>query len=227
MRDAQDPDVLTAKPRSPLSQLRWSLPTALAVIAVDQLTKRWALSTLTAGSCDQPDACIDLVGGLRFHLVYNTGAAFTRGEGYGPLIGVVAFVMAGFLLYLSTRRNDRLGIVLFGAIAGGALGNLLDRIFRAADGPLSGAVIDFIDAQWWPVFNIADSAIVVGVIGLVIHTLFERPDGEAPTPEADLTGKGGTAVPTGDDGSDRDGDDPGGAGTELAFDASAPPTGAE
>jgi signal peptidase II len=227
MRDAQDPDVLTDPPRSSLSQLRWSLPTALAVIAVDQLTKRWALSTLTAGSCDQPDACIDLVGGLRLHLVYNTGAAFTRGEGYGPLIGVVAFVMAGFLLYLSTRRTDRVGIVLFGAIAGGAIGNLLDRIFRADDGLLSGAVIDFIDVQWWPVFNIADSAIVVGVIGLMIHMLFERPDDEHPTPEDDRAGNGGTAVPTGGDGSDRGGDEPGGAGTDVAFDAAAPPTGAE
>ena len=55
-----------------------------------------------------------------------------------------------------------------GLISGGALGNLLDRAFRGDDGFLHGAVIDFIDLQWWPVFNVADACIVVGAILLVI-----------------------------------------------------------
>ncbi len=170
MRDPQDVDVLSEAGPSPArSALRWSLPTALAVIIVDQLTKAWALDTLAPGPCSVPDACIDLVAGVRFNLVFNTGAAFTRGSGYGPLIGVLAFVMTGVLIYLSTRRQDRFGIVLFGALAGGAVGNLLDRIFRADDGPLSGAVIDFIDLGWWPVFNVADMAIVIGVVAIIAH----------------------------------------------------------
>ena len=193
MRDAQDPDVLTATTaRSAVGPLRWSTSVALLVVAVDQLTKRWALEALEGGSCSRPGACIDLVWGLRFNLVFNTGAAFTRGEGYGPVLGILALVMAGFLLYLSTRRTDRAGVVLFGVIAGGAIGNLLDRIFRADDGPLSGAVVDFIDAQWWPVFNVADMAIVLGVIGVAILTFFERSDepaaideGTAPASDAD------------------------------------------
>ena len=101
--------------------------------------------------------------------MFNDGAAFSRGGGFGPLLGVLALVMAAVLLALSTRRTDRFGIVLFGAVAGGALGNLIDRIYRAEDGPLSGSVVDFIDLQWWPVFNVADSAIVVGVIGIIAH----------------------------------------------------------
>lgn len=170
MRDAQDVDVLTDN-RSPRawSALRWSLPTAVTIIVIDQLTKEWALNTLAPGPCSEPDACIDLFAGVRFNLVFNTGAAFSGGRGYGPLIGVLAMVMTGVLIYLSTRRQDRFGIVLFGALAGGAVGNLIDRIFRADDGPLSGAVIDFIDVGWWPVFNIADMAIVVGVVSIIAH----------------------------------------------------------
>jgi signal peptidase II len=213
MRDAQDVDVLTDSATRPkLGPLRWSIPAALIVIAVDQLTKRWALTTLAAGSCSQPDACIDLVWGLRLHLVFNTGAAFTRGEGYGPLLGVVAFVMAGFLLYLSSRRSDRAGVLLFGLIAGGAIGNLLDRIFRADDGMLSGAVVDFIDLQWWPVFNVADMAIVLGVIGVAILTLFERPDGAVPTTDqGGASGRGAEPEPTGGE-------------PDITLDAGAPAT---
>ncbi len=173
MRDAQDVDVLTPARRGRgWSSLRWSLPAAAAVVAVDQLTKAWALDTLAPGPCSVPDACIDLVAGIRFNLVFNTGAAFTRGAGYGPLIGVLAFVMTGVLLYLSTRRDDRFGVILFGVLAGGAVGNLLDRLFRADDGFLTGAVIDFIDVGWWPVFNLADSAIVIGVIGIIVHSFW-------------------------------------------------------
>lgn len=201
MREAQDPDVLSDPPPSePASgaarALRWSVPVAALVVIVDQLTKRWALSTLDPGPCSQPDACIDLIGGARFHLVFNTGAAFTRGAGYGPVIAVLVFVMIGVLLYLSTRRTDRFGIILFGAVAGGAIGNLLDRVFRADDGFLSGAVIDFIDLRWWPVFNVADSAVVVGIIGIIAHAfLVGHPDDEVDEPA------GGALE---DDGSDDD-----------------------
>ncbi len=81
-------------------------------------------------------------------------------------------VMAVLLLFLATKRTDRLGIVLFALIVGGAVGNLIDRVFRAEDGLFSGAVVDFIDLGWWPVFNIADSAIVVGVVAFVLLTFF-------------------------------------------------------
>ena len=160
------------------------MPVALVVIALDQLTKRWALDNLLPGPCSQPDACIDLVFGARFHLVFNNGAAFSRGTGAGPLLGVLAFIMAGVLLYLATKRPDRLGVALFGLVAGGAVGNLLDRFFRADDGFLSGAVVDFVDLGWWPVFNVADSAIVVGVVAIIAHA-FLVGEGVAEGPESE------------------------------------------
>ena len=173
MRHAQDADVLTAGTRpNTRKSLRLAIPIAVAVAVVDQLTKRWALDTLEPGSCAAPDACIDLFAGVRFHLVFNTGAAFTSGSGYGPVLAVLAMVMAVLLLFLATKRTDRLGIVLFGLIVGGAVGNLIDRVFRAEDGLFSGAVVDFIDLGWWPVFNIADSAIVVGVVAFVLLAFF-------------------------------------------------------
>ena len=57
--------------------------------------------------------------------------------------------------------------IAVGAIIGGAIGNLADRVFREGGGFFGGAVVDFIDLQWWPVFNVADSAIVVGGILVV------------------------------------------------------------
>lgn len=175
MRDAQNTDVLAPQADGlQRPSLRLALVVATIVVIVDQATKRWALNALGTGSCDQPDACIDLFAGIRFNLVFNTGAAFTRGSGYGPVLAVLAFFMAGFLFYLASRRVDRLGVILFAVIAGGAIGNLLDRIFRADDGLFSGAVIDFIDLGWWPVFNIADSAIVVGVVAIIVMSFLEQ-----------------------------------------------------
>ena len=62
-------------------------------------------------------------------------------------------------------------MVAGGLVIGGALGNLADRAFRGHGGLLSGAVIDFVDLQWWPVFNVADSAIVVGACIAVVANL--------------------------------------------------------
>ena len=79
----------------------------------------------------------------------------------------------------SAANNSRftLGAVSAGLIAGGAIGNLADRAFRGDDGFLHGAVVDFIDVQWWPVFNIADACIVVGAVLLVLSS-FRNPAGE-------------------------------------------------
>jgi signal peptidase II len=193
----------------------------VTIIVIDQLTKEWALNTLAPGPCSEPDACIDLIAGVRFNLVFNTGAAFSGGRGYGPLIGMLAMVMTGVLIYLSTRRQDRFGIILFGALAGGAVGNLLDRIFRADDGPLSGAVIDFIDVGWWPVFNIADMAIVVGVVSIIAHAflvgepIVDPGDGDGSRVEAGRDDDTGDT--DGPDGPDR-ATDPGEDGAALAAD---------
>jgi len=178
MCTAQDVDVLTRTmpevTRSRIRQLTVALGFASVVVVIDQLTKRWALDRLIPGRCsDGPDNCIDLFLGLRLHLIFNPGAAFSTGAGLGPVFGVLAFVMTVVLIWIAGTRQDRLSPVLFGAIAGGAAGNLIDRITRAEDGFLSGKVVDFVDLQWWPVFNFADAAVVTGVVMLLATSVVE------------------------------------------------------
>lgn len=143
---------------------RWTAPVfvGLAVVGLDQLTKWWALHVLENRS-------IDLVWTLRLHLVHNTGAAFSRGEGLGPLLVCLVVVVMVLLVRHASKTDDPIVLVTVGAIVGGALANLIDRVFRADDGLLSGAVVDFVDLQWWPVFNLADAVIVVGGILMVLR----------------------------------------------------------
>jgi signal peptidase II len=136
---------------------------ALAVLAADQLTKSWAVANLDGGRI------VDVVGSLRFELAYNTGASFSlgSGRGIGPWVTVIALGMVLVLALGSTSRSTA-GAVAAGLIGGGAVGNLVDRAFRGDEGFLHGAVIDFINLQWWPVFNIADMGVVVGALLLVV-----------------------------------------------------------
>jgi signal peptidase II len=100
-------------------------------------------------------------------LARNTGAAFSRFGGQGPLIGVLAIGIVAVLLWQGRTVSSRVGAVALGMILGGAVGNLIDRAVRGG-GFMHGAVVDFINPQWWPVFNVADSCVVVGAILLVI-----------------------------------------------------------
>jgi signal peptidase II len=139
-----------------------TLGVAGALFAGDQITKTVALRNLELGDP------VGVVWTLQWNLVFNSGMAFSQGEGLGPIIAVVALVVVVALL-LSLRRNDsRLAAVAVGMVIGGAAGNLADRLFRSGDGFLRGHVVDFIEFQWWPVFNVADIGIVVGGILLVL-----------------------------------------------------------
>jgi signal peptidase II len=135
---------------------------AVAVVVLDQLTKWWAVRTLD-------DRDIDLFWTLRLNLSFNTGMAFSRGENWGPLIGVVAMVIVVVLLLSMRRSVNRLTDVTVGLIIGGAIGNIIDRLFRSP-GWLRGGVVDFIDFQWFPIFNVADMAITIGGALLVISS---------------------------------------------------------
>lgn len=170
---------------------------ALVVIGLDRATKVWAERRLVAGPC-RPGGreCIDLFFGGQLHLIYNQGAAFSTGTSLGPVFAIVAAVMTVVLLRLAATTDDRVRAFLLGLIAGGAVGNLIDRIARADRGPLTGGVIDFIDFHWWPVFNLADSAVVVGVIAFVLWSMRAAP-AVAPAPAAD-DGPGDGAAPGGD-----------------------------
>lgn len=146
-----------------------ALGAAAAIIGLDQFTKELALSKLTLGSP------VEVVWKLQWNLFFNTGSAFSLGSGLGPFIGVFAVIVSfGLLFGLRRDRGQLLHGLVVGAIVGGALGNVLDRLFRGrgtSDGFMRGAVVDFIDFQFWPVFNVADMAIVVGVILYVIRTM--------------------------------------------------------
>jgi signal peptidase II len=145
----------------------------MVVVAVDQATKEWALERLSGGRI------VEVVGSLRFALTFNTGMAFSQGDGanIGPIIAVLGLGVVGWLLW-SGHSATKLGALASGLVAGGALGNLVDRALRSGPygseaGFLGGAVVDFIDLQWWPVFNVADSGVVVGAILLVIASFRE------------------------------------------------------
>jgi signal peptidase II len=113
---------------------------------------------------------------LRLALTRNTGAAFSLAGGRGAVVGLLALVVVGVVVWQGSGVSDRLGSVAVGLVLGGALGNLADRAFRGGAGFLGGAVVDFIDLRWWPVFNVADSCVVIGAILLVVATL-RRPVG--------------------------------------------------
>lgn len=138
-----------------------------AVVVIDQLTKHWAINELRGGRV------IDVAWTLRLKLAYNTGMAFSQGKGLGPVIGVVGLVAVVVLLVVVAGNQHRAAHVPIGLAIGGALGNIVDRMFRG-DAWFRGGVVDFIDFQWWPVFNVADAAIVVGGLVIVVGSLFER-----------------------------------------------------
>ena len=135
-----------------------------AIVVVDQLTKHWALSRLS------DNRTIDLVGSLRFNLVFNKGMAFSQATGAGPVIGALGFVVVIVMVLWLRRQAQGLAAIAAGLIVGGALGNLIDRAFRG-EAWLRGAVVDFVDLQWFPVFNVADSAISIGAVLMVVASL--------------------------------------------------------
>ena len=144
----------------------WRVPVLVAVVlvAVDQATKHWAVNELA------DDRTIDLFWTLRFNLAFNNGMAFSQAEGLGPFIAVLATVVIVWLLVSLRGVGGRMATLGMGLVIGGAAGNLVDRIFRG-EAWLRGAVVDFIDFQWFPIFNVADIAINVGAGLLILNAL--------------------------------------------------------
>ena len=138
---------------------------AVLVIALDQLTKRWALSGLTGREPRH------VVWTLQWNLTRNSGMAFSKAQGIGPVIGIGAMLVVLWLAWSSRNMTGRVTAVAAGLIAGGAIGNLCDRLFRGGHF-LRGSVIDFIDFQWFPIFNVADMAIDIGGVLFVLWTAF-------------------------------------------------------
>ena len=133
---------------------------AVVVLGLDALTKQWAMSALADGP-------IDLFGSVRFALVRNKAGAFGLGGAFVPFLAVAALVLVLVLVAKGTATEKLPTAVALGLVVGGAFGNVIDRIFRSP-GFLQGAVVDFVDVGFWPVFNLADSAITVGCLLLLL-----------------------------------------------------------
>lgn len=140
----------------------------LALVALDQGTKAWVRHSFVLGE-SRP-----LIDGI-LHLTYvrNTGAAFGLLQGQGPLLVAITVALGAFALtqrakLKEARRGERLALTL---AASGALGNLIDRLWF-------GWVTDFVDLRVWPVFNVADAAIFVGVLLFAWYTLIRPERGE-------------------------------------------------
>lgn len=132
---------------------------ALVVLVADQVTKAWARTTLA-------DRDVELIPGLlRFHLAENPGSAFSLFQGLGSWLGLAAILASGLILVMVERTGSRAELAGFSLILGGAVGNLVDRVSKGRW--LTGSVTDFIDFSFWPNFNVADSAITVGVVVLL------------------------------------------------------------
>lgn len=151
----------------------------ILVVVLDQLTKWWALEALT-----EPTRIVDLVWTLRLRVIYNTGTAFSLTSDSGPVVSVIALLVVGFLLWSGRSQRSPWVLVAYGLVVGGTLGNMVDRLFRDGnDGFLGGAVIDFVDLQWFPVWNLADAALSIGiglllVVGFFTDALDDPPEGE-------------------------------------------------
>ena len=137
----------------------------MLAVLLDYVTKWLAIEFLSDGDV------YELFWTLQFRLVRNSGMAFSAGQNLGPLVGILVLFVVFFIFRIAIKVQNRIGLLAFGMLLGGAIGNLLDRIFRGSDGVLKGEVVDFVDFQWWPVFNVADALIVVGGLLLVINGL--------------------------------------------------------
>jgi signal peptidase II len=175
--NAQDPAVAgrPARPR----RVGLLLGVAAFVLVADIVTKAIVVAQMPG------HAPIRLLGGLlTITLTRNGGAAFSIGTSMTIVFTAIA---VGVIVYiLRTARNLRsIGwAITLGLLLGGATGNLLDRIFRAP-GPFQGHVVDWIQLPDWPVFNLADSAIVcAGVLVVLLALRGIRLDGTRPVPEA-------------------------------------------
>jgi len=135
---------------------------AVAIVALDLVTKRYA-------SLNFFDTPVEVIPGfLSFTYAENPGAAFSLFQNAGPVMGVLAILVSGFVLGSLRTERPGLEVVALGLVLGGANGNLMDRVFRG-EGFLDGKVIDWVNLWLIPTFNIADASVTIAVGLLVIH----------------------------------------------------------
>jgi signal peptidase II len=135
----------------------------VCVVATDQLVKALVTSSLQRGEER------DLVAGVKLVNTRNTGVAFGQLQGAGVVVAIlIAVAVLALLVYVARNAPRRWIWLPAGLLLGGALGNVIDRVRE-------GAVVDFLKLPHWPAFNVADSAITIGVLALLV--VMERGDG--------------------------------------------------
>lgn len=137
---------------------------AVALVAIDQWIKQWAINTLISGDI----SLIDNV--LYLHYVENTGAAFSifLGQRWPLVVVTVILILIILAAFLSGKVTDRLSILSLSLILAGGVGNLIDRLAR-------GFVVDYVDFRLinFAVFNLADACITIGTVLLCCAILFK------------------------------------------------------
>jgi signal peptidase II len=164
--EAGQVDKDSAREPRPRRRVRLLLAVAAVVLALDVVSKVVAVRLLTPG---QP---VSIIGDtVTWTLVRNSGAAFSMATGYTWVLTLIATCVVIGIIWMGRRLVSPWWAVGLGMILGGATGNLMDRFFRSP-GPLRGHVVDFLSIGWWPVFNVADPAVVGGAILLVALSVF-------------------------------------------------------
>ena len=153
---------------------RHLLLTALLVLVLDIATKVWAVAKLE----NQPE--IPVIGDfLKLSFVRNPGAAFSFGTSLTWVFTIIAIAVSLSILALAKGVTNRAWAIALGGLLGGALGNLIDRIFRSPE-TFHGHVVDFISLPNYPMFNISDSAVVVSAVAMVVLSIrgveYQTPD---------------------------------------------------
>ena len=149
-------------------------------IAADQLAKHWALQNLANGQS------YEIFPFLSLSLAFNPGAAFGIGGEAGPwfAVGILVILLAlsGWIVFKLGRGDAMPSIVTLTIVAAGGWGNMVDRITRANDGPLSGEVVDYFATEGFAIFNLADVFAVVGVtLWAAIYVRSSRDDAPPPS----------------------------------------------
>lgn len=154
--------------------LGWFFGLAAAVVAADQASKAVAIAELA------PNTYYPFIGELvRFYLVFNDSAAFSLSLGSTLIFTVISSIATLALLWWAPRIETKSWAIMAGIVLGGVLGNLIDRLFRDP-GFGSGKVVDFLSIPFnFPIFNIADMAISITAVAVVIRVMRGHSIGKA------------------------------------------------
>jgi signal peptidase II len=167
-QDTTDPDITGADDLPKAPPAKWALLAGIAVLALalDQVTKAWAVAGLSDGRV------ISLIGTfLKLRLIRNPGAAFSIGESLTWAFTLLSAAVVVAVIIMARRVRSTPWAVILGLLLAGAAGNLTDRIFRQP-GIGRGHVIDFIDYAGRFVGNVADIAIVLATIAMIIAVVW-------------------------------------------------------